>query len=59
MLSDAEYKDNMFSVSHAKEMKVVISKPGDIVTIKVVSLDIPVIPAVDFHNDTIDGVERE
>jgi hypothetical protein len=59
MLSDPEYKDNMFSVSHAKEMKVVISKPGDIVTIKVVSLDIPVIPAVDFHNDTIDGVERE
>lgn len=53
MLSNSEYKDKMFSVSHAKEMKVIMSKTGDNVTIKVVNLNLPVVPVVNFSNNTI------
>lgn len=55
MLSNLAYSDNMFSVAHAKDMKVIMTKPGDKVTIKVVNLDVSVVPVVGFNNDSIES----
>lgn len=55
MLNNLAYSENMFSVAHAKDMKVIMTKPGDKVTIKVVNLDVSVVPVVGFNNDSIDS----
>lgn len=56
-LADAKYTGKIFSIAHAKDMTAIMTKPGDHLTIKAISLGIKVIPIVEFKNDTMVGIE--